>query len=136
MIKKIDDGKNDIIIGHPDGPHVLINEAMIKHMGTTYEKVTSSQTEIAVFLQAVVLRMCNHIKEQGQGLELKQKIENEDMRSQLQKDEMLLWDDFRPSPYNTFNKYFHDHQSHWLNELGKERFIALFDYLTKIGHIW
>ena len=65
MVKVIDDGKNDIVIGDPNGAHVLINEAMIISMGTTYEKASKSQTEIAILLQAIVLRIVNHIKDQG-----------------------------------------------------------------------
>lgn len=123
--KHFDDGKNDIYVGEPDGAHILINEAMILSMGTTYEAVSKSPTEIAVFLQAVVLKLCKQISDKKTA-EL----------VGTEKDYMTVRADYEESPYKLFNTYFQDHRQHWLNELGQDRYLALFDYCTKHGAIW
>lgn len=57
VLTKIDDGKKDIYIGHPDSGYLLINEQFIKDHGGDYELMSSSRKELAVFLQVVVLKI-------------------------------------------------------------------------------
>ena len=56
--------------------------------------------------------------------------------TQLEKDMIMVMEDYEASPYALFESYFEDHIRYWRAELGAERYSDLYDHLQSKSLIW